>query len=105
MIVSIIAAMAEDNRGIGYQGGLPWSLPAELNHFRSITLGHTLIMGRKTYESIGRPLPGRKTIVLSRSGYKSVDNLGIAIAGSLPHAIQKAEAEYKETEVFIVETW
>jgi dihydrofolate reductase len=101
MIVSIIAAMAEGNRGIGHQGSLPWSLPAELNHFRSVTLGHTLIMGRKTYQSIGRPLPGRKTIVLTRAGFEHVDSLGVAIAASLPDAIQVAEQEYKETEAFI----
>ena len=101
MIVSIIAAMAEGNRGIGFQGRLPWSLPAELNHFRSITLGHCLIMGRKTYESIGRPLPGRKTIVLTRAGFQSVDSLGVTVAKSLPEALHIAEEEYKETEAFI----
>lgn len=102
MIISIIAAMAEGNRGIGYQGGLPWSLPAELSHFHSVTLGHCLIMGRKTYESIGRPLPGRKMVVLTRSGFQNVDGLGVKIVGSLPEALQVAEVEYKETEVFII---
>lgn len=102
MIVSIIAAMAEGNRGIGYQGKLPWSLPAELNHFHSITMGHCIIMGRKTFESIGRPLPGRKMVVLTRSGSQKVDSLGVTIAGSLQQALEIAELEYKETEAFII---
>lgn len=101
MIVSIIAAMAEGNRGIGYQGALPWVLPADLDHFRSVTMGHCLIMGRKTYESIGRPLPGRKTIILTRAGLQSVDNLGVEIASSIEQAIRIAEIEHKETEAFI----
>jgi dihydrofolate reductase len=101
MIVSIIAAMAEGNRAIGYEGALPWVLPADLDHFRSVTMGHCLIMGRKTYDSIGRPLPGRKTIVLTRRGFQNVDNLGVEIAASVERAIQIAEIEHKETEAFI----
>ncbi len=62
---SLIVAMAE-NRVIGRQGTLPWRLSADLKRFRKITLGHHLIMGRKTYESIGRPLPGRVSIVVTR---------------------------------------
>lgn len=65
MIISIIAAMAE-NRVIGKDGRLPWHLPADLAHFRDVTMGHPLVMGRKTFEGIGRPLPGRTTIVVSR---------------------------------------
>jgi dihydrofolate reductase len=70
MIISLIAAMAE-NRVIGRANTIPWKLPADLKRFKDITMGHPLIMGRKTFESIGRPLPGRKTIVISRnSGYR-----------------------------------
>ncbi|WP_300782768.1 dihydrofolate reductase, partial [uncultured Akkermansia sp.] len=57
--------MAPD-RGIGYRGALPWHLPDDLKTFKRITTGHPVLMGRKTYESIGRPLPGRQNIVLTR---------------------------------------
>ena len=63
-----IAAMAE-NRVIGKGNTIPWHLPDDFKWFKAKTMGHILIMGRKTFESIGRPLPGRKTIILSRSGY------------------------------------
>ncbi len=62
-----IVAMAE-NRVIGAGNRIPWRLPDELRWFKAATMGGTLVMGRKTYESIGRPLPGRRTVVLSRSG-------------------------------------
>lgn len=65
MIVSLIAAMAE-NRTIGADNAMPWHLPADLAWFKRNTLNKPVIMGRKTYESIGRPLPGRKNIVISR---------------------------------------
>lgn len=65
MRISIIAAMAQ-NRVIGRKGTMPWDLPEDRRRFREITWGHPVIMGRKTFESIGRPLPGRKNIVLTR---------------------------------------
>lgn len=65
MRVSMIAAMAED-RVIGLDNKMPWHLPADLKFFKRVTLGKPIIMGRKTYQSIGRPLPGRKNIVLTR---------------------------------------
>ncbi len=65
MIISLIAAMAE-NRVIGRGNSLPWDIPADMKRFRSITMGHPVILGRKTFEIIGRPLPGRKNIVLTR---------------------------------------
>ena len=61
-----VAAMSE-NRVIGRGGVIPWHLPEDFRWFKRLTMGHTLVMGRKTFESIGRPLPGRQTIVLSRS--------------------------------------
>lgn len=64
--VAIIAAMTRE-RVIGREDQLPWSLPEDLQHFRSLTVGNTIIMGRKTYESIGHPLPDRQNIVLSRT--------------------------------------
>ncbi len=65
MIISIIAAMAE-NRIIGRNGAIPWDLPADRRRFKSLTMGHPVIMGRKTFDSIGHPLPGRKNIILTR---------------------------------------
>lgn len=84
MIISIIAAM-DKNRLIGSDNGLPWHLPADFKHFKAVTLGKPVIMGRKTYESIGRPLPGRKNIVVSRSGFKSE---GIESADSIDAALE-----------------
>ena len=66
MIISLIAAM-DKNRLIGNKNQLPWHLPADFAHFKSVTMGKPIIMGRKTYESIGKPLPGRSNIVLSRN--------------------------------------
>lgn len=63
-----IAAMSE-NRVIGNGNSIPWHLPEDFKFFKKTTMGHILLMGRKTFESIGRPLPGRETVVLSRSGF------------------------------------
>lgn len=63
--VTLVAAYATGNRAIGKGGHLPWHLPEDLAHFRSVTTGQVIVMGRKTYESIGRPLPNRRTIVVS----------------------------------------
>jgi len=65
--ISIIAAL-DRNRAIGFQNRLPWSLPDDLRRFKALTMGHAILMGRKTAESIGRALPGRKNLVLTRSG-------------------------------------
>ena len=64
--ISAIAAMA-DNRIIGKNNQLPWHLPADLKHFKALTTGHPILMGRKTFESIGRPLPNRVNIILTRN--------------------------------------
>ncbi len=74
-----------NNRVIGKDNQMPWHLPADLGHFKAITLGKPIIMGRKTYESIGRPLPGRKNIVISRD--KSYKLEGCETASSLEEAI------------------
>lgn len=74
-----IAAMAE-NRVIGHNNRLPWHLPEDFKFFKRETLGHCLVMGRKTYESIGRPLPGRETIVITRQSLR-ID--GITVLNSL----------------------
>ncbi|NTV95970.1 MAG: dihydrofolate reductase [Thiobacillus sp.] len=88
--LSIIVAMAR-NRVIGIDNTLPWHLPEDLKHFKTLTMGHHIIMGRKTYESIGRPLPGRTTVIVSRDpGYK-MD--GCLVAHSLEEAIRLAEGD------------
>jgi dihydrofolate reductase len=92
--ISLIAAMAA-NRAIGLDGGLPWRLPADLKRFKELTMGHTLVMGRKTYDSIGRPLPGRPTIVVTRQPDWQRD--GVTVAHSLADALARAGGE----EVFV----
>lgn len=71
-----IAAMAE-NRVIGNAGAIPWHLPDDFKWFKKTTMGQTLLMGRKTFESIGRPLPGRQTVILSRSDYSAPETTTI----------------------------
>jgi dihydrofolate reductase len=89
----------DEKRGIGMEGKLPWHLPADLRHFKSLTMDHHIIMGRKTYESIGRPLPGRIMIVITRNPAYQAE--GCLIAHSLESAIEKAR-ESGEVEVFII---
>ncbi|HEX5470243.1 MAG TPA: dihydrofolate reductase [Lacipirellulaceae bacterium] len=99
MRVSIIAAVAA-NGVIGRNGRLPWKLSNDLRRFKRLTMGHTIIMGRRTWESIGRPLPGRRTIVVTRqSDYQVAD--GVQIASSLEEALLAAEA-CDETDTFVV---
>ncbi len=76
----LVAAMAR-NGVIGNQGTMPWHLPADLKHFKEVTVGHPVLMGRKTFEAIGRPLPGRLNIVISRSRPHVPD--GVILAESL----------------------
>jgi dihydrofolate reductase len=85
MIISIIAAM-DRNRLIGNNNELPWHLPADLAHFKKITLNKPILMGRKTYESIGRPLPGRQNIVISRN--KDLKIEGVTVVNTLEGAIE-----------------
>lgn len=96
MILTIIVAMAR-NRVIGRNNALPWRLPADLQHFRRITLGKPVVMGRKTYESIGRPLPGRDNIVVS------TDRDYHAIGCRVTHSIQDTLASLQEMpEVMVI---
>jgi len=83
--ISIIAAMAR-NRVIGINNTLPWHLSADLKHFKALTMGHCIVMGRKTYESIGKPLPGRTSVIVTRQpGYQVP---GAIVAGSVDEALQ-----------------
>ncbi|WP_262691154.1 dihydrofolate reductase [Kordiimonas aestuarii] len=95
-MISMIVAMAE-NRAIGKGNALPWHLPADLKHFKSVTMGKPMIMGRKTFDSIGRPLPGRRTIVVTRDAGWHRD--GVDVAYTLERAIELAETV---NEVMIV---
>ena len=88
--VTLIAAYA-DNRVIGDHGRIPWHLPADFAHFKAETLGHTLVMGRLTFDSIGRALPGRRTIVVTRNrGWTAA---GVEAAHSLDEALLLAAAD------------
>lgn len=95
-MITLIAA-TDQNRGIGLQGRLPWRLPADLDRFRRITTGHAVLMGRKTWESIGRPLPERTNIVLSRHPAPAEAN-GVLWASSPEEALRLA----RDGEVFII---
>ncbi len=85
MQISMIAAMAHD-RVIGLDNQMPWHMPADLAHFKRVTLGKPVLMGRKTFESIGRPLPGRRNLVISRNpayqaeGVEVIDSVEAALA-------------------------
>jgi dihydrofolate reductase len=95
VIISLIAAMA-DNRVIGRGNTIPWNIPADLKRFRAITMGHPVIMGRKTFESIGGSLPGRKTVILTRNKYYQAE--GSVVVHSLRDALDVCESA---GEVFI----
>lgn len=114
MSLTLIAAMSE-NHVIGREGGLPWRLPADMRHFKQVTMGHPVVMGRRTWESMGGPLTGRRNIVLSRrpgftaEGAEVVTTLDAALAraGSGSPAVSpagRAEATAAEDEspVFVI---
>ena len=95
-MLSLIVA-ASRNGVIGAGGKLPWHLPADLQRFKKLTMGHPILMGRKTFKSIGKPLPGRTNIVITRQeGFQAC---GAAVAHSLEEALQMCE---KEAEVFVI---
>jgi dihydrofolate reductase len=95
MRISLIVAMSE-NRVIGRNNQLPWHLPRDLQHFKRTTLHHTVIMGRKTFESMGKPLPQRRNIVITRD--RTYRAAGIEIAHGLDEAISLCK---NEDEIFI----
>lgn len=94
--LSLIVAMAK-NRTIGINNTLPWRCPEDLKHFKALTMGHHLIMGRKTFDSIGKPLPGRTTVVVTRNASLQIE--GCVMARSLEEAIAACAGD---SEVFIV---
>lgn len=94
--IALIAALAK-NRVIGIHNALPWRLPEELKHFKALTMGHHILMGRKTFESIGRPLPGRTTVIISRTAYSAP--AGCLVANSIPEALAACAGD---PEVFFI---
>lgn len=90
MTVILIAAVGS-NGVIGRDNDLPWRIREDLRHFKELTLGQTLVMGRKTYDSIGRPLPGRRTVVVTRQPDWAVD--GVEVAHSLQAALELADGK------------
>ncbi len=96
MKISIIVAMAT-NRAIGLENQMPWHLSADLKHFKKITMGSPIIMGRKTFESIGKPLPGRSNIIISRN--PSYQQNGCHVFGTIDAALAYCA---REDEVFVI---
>lgn len=98
-MISIIVAMAK-NRVIGKSNDLPWYLPADLKHFKEVTTGHSVVMGRKTFDSIvqrlGKPLPNRQNIVITRD--ENYQSPGVYVAHTIEEALQKA----KDKNVFVI---
>lgn len=95
MLISLVVAVAANN-AIGKNNRLLWHLPADLKHFKTLTTGHTVFMGRKTYDSIGKPLPNRRNMVISKS-LKKIE--GCEVLPSLEEALLLAD---KNEEVFII---
>jgi dihydrofolate reductase len=85
MLLTAVVAVA-DNGVIGREGGLPWHLPADLRHFKAMTLGRPILMGRRTFDSIGKALPGRRNLVLTR---RALDVPGVEAVGSVEEALAR----------------
>lgn len=95
MNINIIVATAQNN-AIGKNNQLLWHLPADLKHFKQVTSGHTILMGRKTYDSIGRPLPNRRNIVITR---QAISIEGCEVASSVDEGLELCHGE---EEVFVI---
>lgn len=98
-MLSLIVALTHDARVIGRAGGLPWRLSEDLKRFKRLTMGHHIVMGRKTYESIGRPLPGRTSIVVTRQQQLFTTQPELKQRGSVAEAIALAG---DDPEVFVI---
>lgn len=97
MVISLLVAM-DEQRGIGVNNTLPWRLSSDLKRFKELTMRHHVIVGRKTYDSIGRPLPGRTMVVVSRNRFVRID--GVVVVHTPEHAIKYARV-FGESEVFV----
>ena len=100
MKISIIVAIAGKKRVIGKKGGMSWNLPEELKRFKEITTGHPIIMGRKTYESIGKVLPNRTNIIITRDSSFAVE--GGIVVNSLDEAFRHASLAQGNNEIFVI---
>ncbi|OGE25782.1 hypothetical protein A3H85_01360 [Candidatus Daviesbacteria bacterium RIFCSPLOWO2_02_FULL_40_8] len=98
-MISIIVA-ASENMVIGKKGGLPWYIPEDLKRFKNITTGHPIIMGRKTHQSIGRPLPNRTNIIITRDATYKAE--GCIVVNSVEQALQQAQGNPGAQEIFII---
>jgi dihydrofolate reductase len=95
MSISFILAM-DTRRAIGLNNQLPWRLPADLAYFKRVTINHTVLMGRKTYESMGKPLPNRTNVILTQnSDYIAEDCI-------IVHSVEEAVERFKDAEVFVI---
>lgn len=98
--ISILVAMAK-NRVIGRNNALPWQLPPDLKRFKELTMGHHIVMGRKTYESIGRPLPGRTSVIITRQPDYQVP--GAIVVASIDQALKVCSAGKEvDQEIFVI---
>lgn len=88
--VALVVAMARESRIIGKDGGLPWRIPGDMKFFKAQTMGKPIVMGRKTFESIGKPLPGRTSIVITRDNDWSFE--GVTVCHSIGEALDAARA-------------
>ncbi|MDD9266363.1 dihydrofolate reductase [Paenibacillus sp. GCM10023248] len=95
MSISFIFAM-DRNRAIGVNNTLPWHLPADLKFFKAVTMGHPILMGRKTYESIGKPLPGRRNIVLTQNPAYRAEGCEVI------HSVSEAVQAFRDEELFVI---
>lgn len=96
----MIAAIGEGNRVIGNEGKLPWHIPEDLKRFKELTLGHPIIMGKNTFRSIGRVLPGRTNIVLADAPWEAPE--GVEMAFSLEDAFERAKSFPGNEEIFVI---
>ncbi len=94
-MISLIVAM-DNNRLIGKENDLPWRLPADLQYFKQTTTGHTIVMGRKTFESIGKPLPNRSNVILT--GNKDYYHEGVKVI----HSVDDLMSLEEESELFVI---
>src|SRR5258705_8752501 len=98
MTISIIVAVSQNNV-IGKDNKLPWHLPADMKYFKQLTMGHPIIMGRSTYESLGKPLPGRANIIITRQEDYQAE--GCIVVGDLNSAFEVAKKEEPD-ECFVI---
>lgn len=98
--ISIIAAFGDSNRVIGNKGKIPWHIPDDFKHFKDLTSGHVIIMGRKTFESIGKSLPNRINMVVTRDAKYTAE--GCIVVDSMEKALEIAKQKEEKGEVFII---